>query len=226
MVTRRWKYALAGLLLVFGLAVLASYWLLATTAGARWVSTELVRRSSLPLVVGKVEGRLCDELRLKEVRVAWPSGSLATESFSVAWRPAALRRGKLLVTTMTVQGVTLSTVAGGEPPAEPGQPLSLSWPERPNWLKWLRVELRQLRLETVQWQRPEQPPLVLDRFTGRLRWTGRRLKLTALELTAPQGALNASLEARWGRPGLTLEAVAEIAELAGESARLQLSLQV
>ncbi len=226
MVTRRWKYILAGLLLVLGLAVLASYWLLATTAGARWVSAELVRRSSLPLVVGKVEGRLCDELRLEEVRVEWPSGSLTTESFSFAWRPTALLRGKLLVTALTAQGATLSTVAGVEPPIEPAQTLSLCWPERPGWLKWLRVELRQLRLEAVQWQRPEQPPLELDRFTGRLRWTGRRLKLTALELIAPQGTLNASLEARWGRPALTLEATAEIAELAGEKARLQLALQV
>lgn len=226
MVKRLWKYALVGLLLVFGCAVLASYWLLATTAGARWVSAELVRHSPLPLVVGKVEGRLCDELRLEGVQVEWPTGSLASESFRFVWRPSALLRGKLLVTVLTARGLTLSTVAGVEPLIEPTEPISLRWPERPDWLKWLRIELRQLRVETVQWQRPEQPPLVLDRFTGRLLWTGRRLKLTALELTAPQGTLNASLEAHWGRPALILEAIAEIAELAGDQARLELSLAV
>lgn len=226
MVKPYWKYALAVVLLMVVVAVAGFYWLLATTSGARWLSAELVRRSPSPVAVGQVEGRLWDDLRLKDVQIEWPGGALASESLQVVWRPTALLRGKLLVTAVTVQGVTLSTVADSAPPVEPARPLSLSWPERPDWLKWLRVELRQLRLEAAQWRRPEQPPLVLERFTGRLRWTGRRLKLTALELIAPQGTLNATLEARWGRPGLKLEAVAELAELAGAAAHLQLSLQV
>ncbi|APG28001.1 hypothetical protein A7E78_09215 [Syntrophotalea acetylenivorans] len=226
MVKRYWKYALAGLLLVVCLTVATGYWLLATTSGARWVSAELVRRSSLPLIVGQIEGRLCDDLRLQEVQVEWPDGSLAIESLQVVWRPTALLRGKLLITAASVQGVVLHTVAGEAPPAEPGKVLSLNWPERPDWLKWLRVELRQLHLAAAQWRRPEQPPLVLERFTGRLRWTGRRLKLTALELIAPQGTLKAGLEADWLRPRVTLDAAVKMADLAGDEARLQLSLQV
>jgi translocation and assembly module TamB len=226
MVKPYWKYALGGLLLMVSLAVVAGYWLLATNSGARWLSTELVRRSSLPLIVGQVEGRLCDNLRLQDVRVEWPGGSLATEFLQIVWRPTALLRGKLLISAVTVQGVVLTTVAGSAPPTEPAQPMTLSWPELPGWLKWLRVELRQLHLEAAQWQRPEQPPLVLERFTGRLRWTGKRLQLTALELVAPQGTLNATLEAGWGRPSLTLEAIAEMAELAGGEARVQLSLRI
>ncbi len=226
MVKRYWKYLLAGLLLAVGLVGMAGFWLLATTSGARWVTGEVVRLSSASIAVGRVEGRLCNDLRLEDVQVEWADGSLTSESLQVVWQPTALLRRKLLVSAVTVQGAVLSTKTGEAPSAEPGKPLSLSWPKRPNWLKWLRVELRQLRIEGTEWRRQESPPLLLERFMGRLRWTGRRLKLTDLELIAPQGTLKADLEVRLGRPGATLDAVAEVAELAGEAARLQLSLQV
>lgn len=226
MVKSPWTYALIGMLLLALLTGGASYWLLATNHGARWLTAELVRRSPVSLTVEQVEGRLSDAFQLSGVRIEWPAGVLTVESLRLVWRPRALLRGKLLIVELAAQGLNLQTETVSETPAEPAQPIALRWPERPAWARWLRVELRTLQLTDGAWHRPEQPPLLLERFAGGLHWTGSRLEVSALELVADQGTLNAAATADWEGPQLSLEAVAELKKMAGAPASLHLALQL
>lgn len=223
MVKRYWKYT-AGLLLALalGLAVVAAWWLLATTSGARW----LVRQAPAALTVQQVEGRLCDRLWLSGIAVDGAEGALAVEQLELAWRPAALLRGKLLLTELTVDGVTVSG-AWVSPEAEPRQPAGLwRWPELPGWLGRVRAEIKRFELQRLCWQRPAQSPLALDRVTGRVKWTGHRLEVGDFTLLAPAGELAASLEARWRKPLLKLKANARFKDVVGEPAELDLNLKL
>ncbi|MEZ4484361.1 MAG: hypothetical protein R2864_07095 [Syntrophotaleaceae bacterium] len=199
-----------------------AWWLLATTSGARW----LVRQFPAVLTVERVEGRLCDRLRLSGIAVDGAEGALAVEQLELAWRPAVLLRGKLLLAELTVEGVTVSG-DWSSPETEPSQPAEpWRWPELPGWLRRVRAEIKQLDLQRLRWERSDQPPLTLDRVAGRIKWTGHRLEVDDLSLLASAGELTASLEARWRKPSLKLKASARFKGLAGEPAELGLALEL
>jgi len=222
MVKRYYKYG-AGLLLVLTLALAAgAWWLLATTGGARW----LVRQAPAALTVQQVEGRLCGPLRLVGIEASGPTGALAIEQLQITWQPAALLRGKLLVSELSAAGLTLTSSPSSPQTAADKPAGPWLWPELPGWLRWLQAEIQQLGLQRLSWQRPGQPPLTLEQLAGRLKWTGSRLEVRELTLSDPAGELVASLEARWGQPLLRLTMNAQLKDVAGAPAGFDLTLEL
>ncbi len=227
MVKRYWKYAAGALLvLVLGLATGAAWWLLATNGGARWLVGTLVRQMPGTVAVQQVEGRLWGRLRLTGIEARGTEGSLAIEQLEMRWQPAVLLRGKLLVTRLEAEGLSIS--GGPESPrAEaPKPPQAWRWPELPGWLRRARAEIRELRLSRLRWERPTREPLTLDRVTGRVKWTGSRLDVSRFTVLGPPGELTATLEARWRRPLVRLKVNARLGDVAGKPARMDLALEL
>ena len=223
MVKRYWKYAAGSLLvLVLGLTVGAAWWLLATVGGARW----LVRKAPAALTVQKVEGRLCDHLRLTGVRASGADGALAIEQLQIVWQPMALLRGKLLVTELTTDGLSFIGGQTSPRPKADKPPEAWRWPELPVWLQWLQVDIKKLRLQRLTWQGPDQSPLTLDQLAGRVKWTGSCLEVSDFSVLAEDGELSATLIARWRQPLLRLKVNARLKDVAGEPAGLDLALEM
>jgi translocation and assembly module TamB len=227
MVKRFWKYA-AGALLVLGLGLAAgaAWWLLATNSGACWLIGALVRQAQGTVTVQRIEGRLWGRLRLTGIEVRGPEGSLTVEKLEMAWQPAVLLRGKVLLTRLEAEGLSISSGPESFQPEEPKPPQPWHWPELPGWLRYVRAEVRELRLSRLRWQRPEQEPLTLDRVAGRVKWTGSRLEMSRFSVLGPPGELAATLEARWRRPLVRFKVNARLRDVAGEPARLDLDVEL
>jgi translocation and assembly module TamB len=220
-----WKYIVGLLLaLVLGLVCGAIFWLLSTTDGARWLIREATRRADLPITVERVAGRLSRTLTLEGIEVRYPKVQVELDRLQVSWRPGALLRAKLLVTGLEAEGLR---VTDNRPPDEKEEePFALQWPELPDWAGRVRAELRRIELQRLIWQRPGQPPQVLDRIAGRIIWTGKELEIPSLTATGPPGTLTASLRARWPQSRIRLEATARLRELAGGEAGFDLTLDL
>ncbi len=227
MVKRYWKYAAGALLvLILGLAAGAAWWLLATNGGARWLVGGLVRQVPGTVTVQQVEGRLWGRLRVTGIEARGPEGFVAIEQLELVWQPAALLRGKVLLTELTAEGLSLSGGAESPRTEAPKPPQAWRWPELPGWLRRVRAEIRDLRLSRLRWQRPAQEPLTLDRVAGRVKWTGSRLEVSRFTVVGPPGELTATLEARWRRPLLRLKVDARPKEVAGKPARMELNVEL
>jgi translocation and assembly module TamB len=227
MVTRYWKYAAGALLvLVLGLAAGVALWLLVTNGGARWLVGVLVRQAPGTVTVQQVEGRLWGRLRLTGIEARGPEGALSVEQLEMAWQPAALLHGKVLLTRLGAEELSISGGFESPRPEEPKPPQAWRWPELPGWLRRVRVEIRELRLSRLRWQRPAQEPLTLDRVAGRVKWTGSRLEVSRFTVLGPPGELTATLEARWRRPRVRLKVDARLEDVAGKPARLDLDVKL
>ena len=227
MVKRFWKYAIGlSLVLTLLLTVGIACWLFATNSGARWLVDRLVRQAPIVLTVQQVKGRLCDRLLLTGIAASAPEGELAVEELELAWRPANLLRGKLLLTELRVDGLHLdgSFTSAESEPSRPAEPLR--WPELPGWLRWIEAEIEQLQLLGLSWQRPDQPALLIERVAARVKWTGNRLEVDNFTVLAAEGELAANLEARWGQPLLRLKGDARLKNVASEPAELSLNLEL
>ena len=227
MVKRYWKYAVGILLaLILGLACGTAFWLLGTTGGARWAVSELTRRADLPLTVDQVEGHLGGTLVLIGIGLRYPEVGFELERLSVSWRPAALMRGKVLVTELEGEGLAVTDNRPADESSPKKPPAALQWPKLPAWLRLVRAEIRRIELRRLIWQTSDRPPRMLDQVAGRIKWTGNRLDISSLTVTGPDGTLSASLRARWLQPRLRLEASARLPELVGGEAGFDLTLDL
>ncbi|QAU35457.1 translocation/assembly module TamB domain-containing protein [Janthinobacterium sp. 17J80-10] len=175
---RHWRLAAGALALAIFALLALSFWLLATTAGARTALSALAQLSGGALQVGAVEGQLAGPLRIEKLTVQ--GTGLATELHDVRldWRPQALLQGQLHIAALRIDAIRLRQRIG-QPPQPARLPATLALPLR------LRIDTLHVNGGTLAWGALDI--IELGAFTLRLDYDGDRYRLGLEQLSANTG---------------------------------------
>ncbi len=122
---RRWWLIPLTPLIIVGSLVLALAWMIATPSGAKVTLTTVA--DLLPMIeIGGVEGRLIDQLWLKQVRVYLDDLALGCEQIELHWHPQQLLEGEPLRIEQLVLHDLEVTLLPTTAPAQAPEPLDLS----------------------------------------------------------------------------------------------------
>jgi translocation and assembly module TamB len=182
---RRWWLLALDAALLLPLLVLA--WFALSESGLRWAMRAVSAASGGVLVAGGVEGRLLGEWRIGKLEILLPGLRASAAKVELAWRPAALLRGRLHLTRLAAAELDVASAPGAEParvPADLRLPLPVS-------VDVLRVgTLRVGRLEAGELR----DPTVLTAVAARAHSDGRRHRVEQLDLAAGFGTVQAQAE--------------------------------
>ncbi|MHB1706089.1 MAG: translocation/assembly module TamB domain-containing protein [Acidithiobacillus sp.] len=173
-------------LLLSLLLVAGCWWLLETTAGARWALGRVPG-----LQVQRVQGHLLGAMDLQGLR--WQEGGSALRVADLAWqwRPAALLWGELDLAELRLRGVRLCL----PPSPTNAPPPALQWPALPVWARLLTLRVSRLQMDQVQVFEGHRQSLALQRgLATDLTWRHGRLLVPALVLALPHGRLRLSAD--------------------------------
>lgn len=197
-------------------ALVAAGWLVGTTGGARFLLETAAKSTGARLRIGRIEGRLLDELRLEQTTVATPTLSLRTGSLRINWKPAMLLAGNLAIKNLDLRDVEIKDY---RPPVD--KPIDLAWPKLSGPALRMNGWISSLTLSNLCYQRAAGEPAVLSELRGRVDWHGGRAALTRLTIKAPEGMITGDAGISFRQPFLDLFAtVTPATESAGFSSLL------
>ncbi|RRQ20680.1 translocation/assembly module TamB domain-containing protein [Thiohalobacter thiocyanaticus] len=174
----------AGLLAVLILVLL---WLTLTASGLRTGLALTARLVPGELRWDGVDGRLAGPLAIRGLRFTGEAGDYRLERLDFDWSPAALSRGALIVERLHLEGVRLAPAPAPAAPADAAtefQPPDIRLP--------LRIVLRDIRVESLEFIPPEGQPLTLEHLYLDAGTETHQLQLQQLDLALPGIGLQAS----------------------------------
>ncbi|HOP40184.1 MAG TPA: hypothetical protein PLI53_04000, partial [Geobacteraceae bacterium] len=189
--------AVIGFVLLTTLAVAG--WLVGTTGGARFLLEKVADGTGARLRIGRIEGRLLDELRLEQTAVKHPLLSVRVESLHLGWNPVMLLTGNLAIKNLELRGVAIRDL---RPPVD--KPIDLSWPKLSGPALRMNGWISSLDLRDLSYQRGSTGPNVFSEITGRVDWHGGRAALTRLVIKTPDGAVKGDAGISFRKPFLDL----------------------
>jgi len=192
-----WLGALFGIVLLA--TAIATGWLLGTTEGARFLLVKAAESAGARLEIGKLEGRLLDELRLEQTSVATPLITIKARSLRLEWKPGMLLIGNLAVESLDLRGVTIQDLR-----PKKDEPLDLSWPTLPGSALRLNGWISSLTLHDLSYRRNSEEPVIISEMTGRVDIHGGQVAVTKLILRAPAGTVTGDAGISFRKPLLNL----------------------
>lgn len=168
-------------------------WLLWTPTGSSWLVRNVIPG---PANIGKVTGRLGDQLILDGLHVPYEGGILTVERAVLDWSPGKLVWGRLEIAELSLMGVELLLDDESSPQptdAEPARLLLPEWPEFAGWPLRVAVEIHDLRLERLVIRTPRETLWQLDSWLGSLAWRSGVVGLSAMEMVLPSGRITGNL---------------------------------
>lgn len=191
----RWlRRALAGVIALLAVVVLVVGWLGATDSGLRAVMELAARLSGGIVTVERAEGYLLGQLKIGALHVRTPTLHVDILNLLIDWRPGALMRGALEVSTLTASEVAVATLPSTEPATLPA---SLALPRA---VRIDHFELDRLRIGKLVDAQPAAPDMEFTALAGALDSDGRHHRLSGLKAGAPFGQLAAEGEIDGQRP--------------------------
>lgn len=191
----RWlRRALAGVIALLAVVVLVVGWLGVTDSGLRAVMELAARLSGGIVTVERAEGYLLGQLKIGALHVRTPTLHVDILDLLIDWRPGALMRGALEVSTLTASEVAVATLPSTEASALPA---SLALPRA---VRIDHFELAHLRIGKLVDAQPAPPDMAFTALAGALDSDGRHHRLSGLKASAPFGQLAAEGEIDGQRP--------------------------
>jgi translocation and assembly module TamB len=192
----------AGLILVLLFFSGGVFWVLGTSAGARWLMGEVSSHTSLTLEAKQVRGRIWGDLRLENVGIRWPEGTLHAESFQVRWSPLRLLYGEVAVREFVIHSVNLQ-----DNRPEAAEVPEIAWPHATGLLSRLDAEVDAFRIKGATYRRLQNNPVELSNISGRISWRNGILTVRGLKAGSSLGKTEGTFEAGFTRPSLSLRLV-------------------
>lgn len=184
--------------LLAGTAALA--WLCGTPQGAGWLLESVSRHTRLKISARTVEGRLLDHLRLTGVRVSLPLQEAEIEVIELRWQALALLTGKVVVQELALAGVR---VRDNTPVSE--RPPDLAWPRVPERAALLAGWIGRLRVDGLDYRRPDERPVTVTHISSSLTWRNAQLTLEQLSVVSATGRLAGTVAAGFQQPSLRVD---------------------
>lgn len=180
---RRFLRRLLSALLVVLLVLLGTLgWLAGTESGLQVLWQRLLAPALPALLIGSVQGRLADSIRLADVHFENEQLVFSARSLQLDWSPATLLEGLVRITALTAEGVQYQQRGAGS-----DEPVSL-----PEHLQLpLAIEVQDLSLrELVVIPAPQAEPLPFAAITLAATWRGTELKLSRFSVQRPALAVS------------------------------------
>ncbi|MEJ2684841.1 MAG: translocation/assembly module TamB domain-containing protein [Candidatus Sulfobium sp.] len=187
----------AGLVLAIVFLSGAVFWVLGTSAGARWLIGEVSSHTSLAIQAGKVDGKIWGDLRLGSVAVQWSGGRLHAESFHVSWSPLRLLYGSLAAREVVLRKVYLRD----DRPEEAG-PSGIVWPHVTGLLSRISIDIDVFSVEGLIYRRLEKNAVSLNSLSGGITWRKGVLTVRDLKARSPLGKTEGTIRAGFITPSL------------------------
>lgn len=182
---RRASRLALGSLLGLLLAIVLLVWAAGTGYGLQAAVTLAERLGAGRLSVQGAQGSLYGPLQIAELRYTSPELDLELTELALDWKPQALWRGELRVSTLGLTSLRVRQTPGdGTAAAAPDLPQHLSLP--------LHVSLQQLQIGRVELQRGEQTMVMRD-LSLALTHTADAYRLQLQRLDTPWGSATADL---------------------------------
>jgi len=193
-------YIGSGLLALVLMCLFGGYWLVDTTAGARFALGALSAAAGFDLSVQRVEGRLLDRLQLTGVRLSQPKLAARIDSLVLAWEPRGAFYGNLVVHELSAAGVRVQDdrPATAEPP-------KLRWPQLSGVARRVSAEISRLRLTGLSYRHLAAPPLLVTELSASAAFKGGLLSVSDLVLVSPDGRASGEIAAGFWHPSLRLD---------------------
>ncbi len=118
---------IAGLLLVFIVALVAALWLVATPSGLKATTQALNALAQGELVLEGAQGRIAGPLSLARVQFKGADWTLAAERVAIDWQPARLARGEVRILSLSVGKLEFTPLAAAQTASAPPDELILPW---------------------------------------------------------------------------------------------------
>ena len=199
------KYLILIALLGVPAAILAGAgWLTCSEAGGKKLLETVSRFTEVKIEAETIEGNLADTLRLTNMTVAWPQGSIRIRQLQISIRPLDLPAGHLGISRLSADHVSVSDNSPGEQP-------ELVWPRAKGWITLFSGSISRLAIRDLTYLRPDEQPVRVAAVAAAVAWKNSRLSVSNLRLTSPSGILEGSVLAGFHRPLLMANLAATLA---------------
>lgn len=193
-------YLAAGLAALLLSLTVASFWLLGTTGGARFVLRGFSSIPGMAVSASVVRGRLWDHLSLRGLSVSLPQQRVTASSLEISWHPRELFRGRLAIDRLALFGVRVQDLS----PVKKTPP-SLAWPRATGLAGRVTAEITAFSVHDLSYRHLSQDPVRILELSARLRWDGVNLRGSELKLISPEGGLRGEIVAGFAVPSLRLD---------------------
>jgi len=172
------QWLLSATVTLFLSSLLLLLLLLRAPLGLDLVQEAATQLLGMRLVIGGVEGRLAGPLELRDLRYRDQETELTIGRLYLAWQPAALLRGDILITKLDLEQIRLRSGAGGSSQAIVLPDVSLP----------LGLQLQRGRVRDLQLVSPDATTRI-DAIQLAAEMRADRLRIDRLSLRLPQGQL-------------------------------------
>ena len=183
--------------------LIALYWLIDTTTGARFAVEKLTAAAGLKVSVRGIKGRLLDRLQLTGVRVNRPKLQVQIDRLDLVWEPLRLLNGDLLVHELAIAGVF---VQDDQPPGP--KPPQLRWPKVRGFVGRLSARVTNFKLQRLSYRHLQEPPVTVTELSSSLSFQKGLLTLSGVRLVSPDGQVSGDIAAGLSHPSLRIDLTA------------------
>jgi translocation and assembly module TamB len=173
-----WLWAGSALLL------LATLWLLSSTAGSQLLLRMVAEQSEGLLDIGTVRsGHLLRRLELDRLQVNTPDAEISIDNLVLDWSPLALLALRAQINLLQAEAIRVQLRA-----ADPDAPKDETAAGRPPERLPINIVLRALAVERLTLEGNEGLPSPITDVALGMSWIGSRIRVTTLAATFPSTA--------------------------------------
>jgi translocation and assembly module TamB len=202
-VRRRLFYIIGGVVGSLLLCLTALFWLIDTTAGARFALETMAAAAGAKVSVGGIQGRLLDRLQLTGVRVSKPRLQAQIDRLDLAWDPLQIFSGNLSVRELSISGVRIQD---DQPPSV--EPPKLHWPRVSGWLRRLDASMSSFKLKGLSYRHLQEPPVVVTEISTSISLKAGLLSFSEFRFSSPEGRVSGEIATGFSLPTLRIDLVA------------------
>jgi len=168
-------------------------WLFCTEAGGKMLVETVSRFTKWNIQAETIEGNLSDALRLTNMVMKGPQGSVRIRQLQLSMRPLDLLAGHLGISALSADHVS---VLDDSPQRQP----ELVWPRAKGWITLASGSIGRLTVRDLTYLRTDEQPVRIAALAASAAWKNSQLSVNDLRLNLSSFTLEGSVLAGFQRP--------------------------
>lgn len=201
------KYIILPAAVLITLLAAGLWWILSTSAGARWILLFLSHKASISAEAGIVEGSFLKGLELEKVRLQSGDLQMSAGEIRLRLQPRSIFTGNIVIRELIIDNILVQDNS----PKKRGPP-DLAWPSVPGIMKTLNASIEKFRITQLVYRKAAEPPVRIPDISSHVLWFGGALYLSDLSISSPFGNMKGAVYAGLTTPSLKLDISAYLPE--------------